>query len=356
MNWNRSSASPASALQFDAEPADDLLDRIPCGIVVTRLDGSIVSANRMVLEWTGLERNDLAAGRTFQELLTVPGRLSYEAHLRPLLLMQGSVHEIASEIVRNGADPLPVLLSCNLRVDGSGHPMAIRVAVFRAIERTRHENEPPAATAHNPAGTLSHRVEERDQLLQEVNHRAKNLLSIVQAIAFSTAKTADPANFAYQLSERIGGLAANQDLLVRNDWGSVDVADLVRAHLAAVTGALAERIRLDGPPLRLMPAAAQALGMALHELAANARTYGALSNEEGRVRVGWSRIDDARFALTWREEEGPPVDPPKRSGFGHTVIVTMAGNATQGEAALDYDRAGLRWRLVAPLKGNAEPG
>jgi two-component sensor histidine kinase len=193
--------------------------------------------------------------------------------------------------------------------------------------------------------------EEQVQLLmREINHRAKNMLSLVQAIARQTAAR-EPGDFIRCFTERIQALAANQDLLVRNDWRGVDVDDLVRAQLAHFADLVGSRIALQGPKLRLNAVAAQAIGLALHELATNAGKYGALSMDTGHVAIGWL-LDGEGFAISWTERDGPPVSPPKRRGFGSTVIASMAKLSVGGEVKLDYARAGLTWRLTCPA-GNA---
>jgi PAS domain S-box-containing protein len=129
-------------------------------------------------------------------------------------------------------------------------------------------------------------VEQVHLLMREINHRAKNMLSLVQAIARQTAAH-DIEDFVDRFTERIQALAANQDLLVRNEWQGVDVEDLVRAQLAHFADLVGSRIKVHGLSLCLNAAAAQAIGLALHELATNAGKYGALSVDAGRVEVGW---------------------------------------------------------------------
>lgn len=217
------------------------------------------------------------------------------------------------------------------RVDA---PQDRRVAIlFKNIsERKRHE-------------------EQTRLLLHEINHRSKNILGLAQAIARQTAASS-AENFVETFGERMRSLAAAQDLLVNHDWKSVPVEDLVRSQLGHFSDLMGERIEIDGPLLPVTPGATQALGMALHELATNAAKYGALSDEAGRVGIGWAVETEAstepRFCLTWLERNGPPVAEPERRGFGSRVTTTMVEASTGGEVTVEYAPQGLRWRLSCP--------
>ena len=195
-------------------------------------------------------------------------------------------------------------------------------------------------------------AEEHNKLLMaEVNHRAKNLLGVVQAVARQTAKHSDPATFVARLSDRIAGLAASQDLLVKNQWRGVEVANLVEAQLAHFKDLIGTRVLLEGPPVRLTPAAAQGIGMALHELATNAAKYGALSNSDGRVHISWqvAAAQEPTFTMQWLEEGGPTVAAPSHNGYGQMVIGSMAEAAVDGTVEIDYRESGLSWKLSAPV-------
>jgi two-component sensor histidine kinase len=201
--------------------------------------------------------------------------------------------------------------------------------------------------------------EERAFLMRELNHRSKNLLSIVLVVARATAG-AEAKEFAETFEERVQALAANQDLLIQSDWRGVDLNDLVRSQLAHFQDLLDDRITLDGPPAAVMASASQSLGMALHELATNAAKYGALSNSTGRVAIAW-RIgtDDKgsrRFRMSWRESGGPPVDPPARSGFGTGVIRDATRMNLSGDVRLGYARSGVVWELDCPVEACIEEG
>jgi PAS domain S-box-containing protein len=189
--------------------------------------------------------------------------------------------------------------------------------------------------------------EEREHLfMREINHRAKNMLSVVDAIAHQTAAKT-PEDFIERFSERIQALSANQDLLIRNAWHGVDAEDLVRAQLAPFADHVGSRITVRGPKLRLNAASAQAIGLALHELTTNAGKYGALSKDIGRLDVGWE-TEGETFTMTWTERDGPQVCPPQRRGFGTVVMQQMAERSVDGKVDLDYAPSGVTWRLTCP--------
>ena len=192
--------------------------------------------------------------------------------------------------------------------------------------------------------------EQRKILMAEVNHRSKNLLAVVQALVNQSARYADPESFALTLSDRLQGLSASQDLLIKNDWHGIEMSDLVLAQLAHFRDLVGTRIVFAGPTARLTAAGAQAIGMALHELATNAAKHGSLASEGGRVSIDWSVSEGAEptFSIRWSEEGGGPVSAPSRKGFGYLVIGPIAESAVGGKVELDFRESGLNWRLTAP--------
>ncbi|MGB7917600.1 MAG: HWE histidine kinase domain-containing protein [Rhodomicrobium sp.] len=188
-------------------------------------------------------------------------------------------------------------------------------------------------------------------LMREVNHRAKNMLGVVQAIARHTV-TSNPEDFVQRFSERLQALAMSQDLLIKNEWQGADLTELVRAQLAHFKDVIDTRVVLAGPPVRLTPAATQTIGMALHELATNAGKYGALSNTYGQVEISWKVYEfepgKQRLSMSWIESGGPAVSAPARRGFGSTVVESMAQMGLSADVQLDYASSGLQWRLDCP--------
>ncbi|KHL26846.1 histidine kinase [Croceibacterium mercuriale] len=203
----------------------------------------------------------------------------------------------------------------------------------------------------NWVGTNTDITDQREQaeqirlLLMEVNHRSKNMLSTVQALARRTAP--GQAEFIARFEDRVRSLAVNQDILVRRAWRDVPVAELVSSQLAFLTGAPGE-VSIAGEQCALVPRAAEVVGMALHELATNSLKYGALSVQDGHVSIGWNCPPDrARFRIWWQESGGPPVVEPERKGFGTTLIRDVPRHNLQATVTLDYAPGGLRWALDA---------
>ena len=215
-------------------------------------------------------------------------------------------------------------------LDAAGHIKGVRCAAIDITERKREQQHIRL-------------------LMREVNHRSKNMLTLVQAVARQTAakKTDD---FLGRFDERLRALAASQDLVVKNEWRGVDLDELILSQLSHFKDLIGTRIELKGPPLFISASAAQTIGMALHELGTNAGKYGALSSEEGRIDVLWRLDRDGEghdlFVMTWSESGGPPVSPPTHRGFGSTLISRIVEVSLNAEVELDYPVSGLFWRMT----------
>ena len=191
-------------------------------------------------------------------------------------------------------------------------------------------------------------------LLREITHRSKNLLAIIQAMARQTVKDSlTAAEFEQRLSLRLRGLAASHELLAAQDWHGAHLEELVKGQLGPVLDQFSSRIVFRGPSLFLKPEAAQNIGLAINELATNAVRFGALSNAQGRIEIGWSidPVDEQarRLHLTWNELDGPTVAPPARQGFGHKVVERVAARALDGSVNLTFAPSGLQWSLHIPM-------
>jgi len=195
-------------------------------------------------------------------------------------------------------------------------------------------------------------------LIHELNHRVKNILAMVQAIAAQTLTHADNPQDALQaLDQRLLALARAHDVLTRESWHGADLNDIIAGAVAPHESRPGLRVRARGGPVRLEPKAAVTLALVLHELGTNAVKYGALSREEGWVSLEWTTAPASgglELDLTWAEHGGPPVKPPQRKGFGARLIALSLA-AEQGSAQLIYAPEGLccRMTLFTPYAGSA---
>ena len=226
------------------------------------------------------------------------------------------------------------------RADGSTFPVDIM------LNPLKHLAEPMVVAV---VRDMTERRAAEQLLMREVNHRTKNILSVVQAMAQQT-KASSCEEYIARLNERIRALSASYDLLLKNEWQNVRLAELVHAQLAHFGDLVDSRIAARGPELGINSAAAQAIGIALHELATNACKYGALSTDTGHVDITWDLERAAagghRFKMEWSEKGGPTVVVPTRRGYGWNVLCEGTKWSLGGDVTLEYAPTGVVWRLA----------
>ncbi len=212
----------------------------------------------------------------------------------------------------------------------------------------------PSFSAYADAATIVAKQENAELrvVADELGHRIKNLVAVIQSIARQTMKqSSTKEDFETRFSGRLGALGHSLDLLVANDWRSANIDDLVRLELTPFGILDQVQISVKGPSLALSSTAARNIGLALHELATNASKYGALSVPEGRVEVKWKLADRGgrqRFHMVWCETGGPVVTEPKHRGFGRRVIQHIPAQALAGKVTHEFAPAGVRWTLDIP--------
>ncbi len=297
------------------------------GVVSKTLDGIVTSWNKSAERILGFTEADML-NQSIRKI--IPGdRQTEEDRILATVLLGDIIDNF--ETVR-------------LRKDGALIDVAVTVSPVRdAAGRI--------VGASKIVRDITDKRQTRDQLhtlLAEVNHRSKNLLSLVQAIARQMTRQGQQLDLDNFL-ERLQALAGNQDLLIQNGWRFIPLADLIRSQLRSFGDVIGSRIRIEGPPIELTPESAQAIGMAMHELATNAAKYGALANNEGWIDIGWTR-DNSSFAMHWIEQDGPRVTLPTRSGFGSKVISDMVRLSLDGAVEVLFPPSGLRWHLTCPIE------
>ena len=199
--------------------------------------------------------------------------------------------------------------------------------------------------------------EHRQLLVDELNHRVRNTLMVVQGMAHQTFRNSNVPEAPLQaFNARLHALAAAHTALSRNNWSGSELAAVIE-HGLAFCGDDIARVGRTGPQVSLSPNVSVAMVLVLHELATNAVKYGALSRETGRVAIDWDlRGDEAgarRLYIEWKESGGPPVSPPIRSGFGSRLITTSVERQLGGAIALDFAGDGFACRLSFPLLEDA---
>lgn len=327
------------ALKASEERLRAIVDTAVDAIVVIGEDGIVQSANPATERIFGYAPDEIA-GRNVSMLMPEPFRSAHAGYIGTYLRTgEAQVIGLGREVDVCGKD-------------GKAFPADLAVAewqaggkrYFTAIMRDISERRK--------------REEQVELLLREVNHRSKNMLSVVQAIASQTAASGRE-DFIARFQERIQALAANQDLLVRSQWQNVGIEDLLYAQLAHFEGFIGRRILAAGPALYIAAEAAQPISMALHELATNAGKYGALSNDAGVVAIAWGierSGDGVRFHLSWTESGGPAVAPPLRRGFGTKVITLVPQSQLDAEVTYEFPSNGVTWRLSCPARNVLERG
>ncbi|MEZ0171601.1 sensor histidine kinase [Microvirga sp. TS319] len=196
--------------------------------------------------------------------------------------------------------------------------------------------------------------EQQRFFLDELNHRVKNTLATVQSIASQTLRSSkSPAQFKDSFEGRLLALSMTHNLLTLKSWREADLHDLIEQELAPYKREADERVVLSGPKVNLPPRYVINLGLVLHELVTNAAKYGALSIPAGRLELSWAVVESedrpAHLRIRWSETGGPPVQPPKRQGFGSRLIRRSIESELNGTMVLTFGPTGVSYDISIPL-------
>jgi two-component sensor histidine kinase len=191
-------------------------------------------------------------------------------------------------------------------------------------------------------------------LIRELHHRVKNTLANVRGMMGATAKSSDSVEeFVRDFSARIVSLAETHSLLTDDYWQTASLYKLLEGELRHYETHDSPRIRLQGPDVALIADIAIPVGMAFHELASNSSKFGALSRPQGQLAVCWSVGSSGAgqiLSLNWQERNGPPVQAPKRRGFGTALLEKVVPVQCDAKVELDYHKDGVRFTMALPLR------
>jgi PAS domain S-box-containing protein len=330
-------------LRYQLELVRTITDNAASGLVLMDKRGHPTFMNPALERMTGLKLDDIKKAPLHHAL-----HHNYPDG-RPFPMEDSPIDKSAETLlpIRDHEDVF-------IRKDGTFFPVSCNVA---PLER---EGETVGAVIEIRDITERRRAEERQRLLiNELNHRVKNTLSTVQALAVQTLRTtASPEAFRAAFEARLIALSDAHSILTRSNWTDAELRDLLEHALAPYRGGQASpaRVGLQGGAVRLPPRTALTLGMAFHELATNAAKHGALSASTGSVQTAW-RVEDAdrgaSLRLEWREAGGPHVERPTRLGFGLRLIERSIENDLDGEVRLDFHSDGVRCAMIIPLAARA---
>jgi PAS domain S-box-containing protein len=348
-----------------------ILDNLFSFVGFCNVDGVLLEANRPPLDAAGIRRSDVV-GKPFWDCYWWNHSPQTQERIR-----QACEAAAAGEIVRFD---LPARMKDDARM-----MVDLQIAPLRDKSGTIIGIQPSGVDV-----TQRDAAQEQQRfLLRELAHRSKNQLTVIQAMATQTARHCSSTDdFLRTFLPRLHGLSVATDLLVAQDWKGAPIAGLVRRQVAAFLPD-ESRLVLRGPDLRVTSEAAQAIGLALHELATNAVKYGAWSVPNGLVTITWAiestgceapwaplpdhgtagsvgngfaieafgrdgavslqhgSTDDVCLRLTWRESGGPPVVEPTRKGFGQMILERLAAQRIAGDVELNFRPGGLHWTISA---------
>jgi len=313
----------------------DVLALIADSVICTDEDGRILFFNQAAEQSFGYGAAEVI-GERVEMLLPQRHRAQHIHQVRSFALEDGAVNRLmghrreVSGRRKNGEEfPAEATVSRHT-VDGR----TILTVVHRDITERRELEE------------------QRESIAHELDHRIRNVLSVVSSlISLSARSAASVGELKDSLQERLRALAATQTFLRRGTRESISLSDLLLAELAHYRSPDGANVIIEGEPVALSPTAVQPLALAIHELATNSAKYGAFSDPRGRVTVtfeGMSEGDERLLSIEWRETGGPPVKPPVRRGFGTAFIEQVIKMTFHAEVSVDYRPEGLVCRMTLP--------
>jgi len=316
-----------------------VLDQLFAFVGVLTPEGILQQANRAPLEGAGIALEEVI-GMPFDQTYWWSYDAGVQARLREAMRRAAEGEAVRYEVpVRMAGGRL---LTIDFQIaplrDDEGRIVGLIPSAIDIDERKRGERQ-------------------RELLINELNHRVKNTLAVVQGLAFQTFRNAnDPAASLTVFQARLAALAAAHNLLTAASWENTSLEAMARQIVTATCGQ-GRHVTLSGPPIELAPKRALTLALALHELCTNAVKYGALSGRSGHVGIEWSVSGrcEPMLRLVWREHGGPPVAPPRRKGFGLRMIERVLAEEFDGEVTLSFDRAGLVCTMTGSLPEAAAP-
>lgn len=301
------------------------------GIAHVSLDGEWLELNDQLCKILGYERAEVL-DKSLSAIRHPDDRAAHSARLASLIAGKRPNFQSEERFIRKDGTLVWVGVSGDLQ-KSEIDDQAYLIYVVRDITKRKTSQE------------------HQDFLMHELAHRSKNQLAIISAMARQTAKNATSIkDFQALFDQRLHGLAVSIDLLIKRGWTGVALGRLIDMQLEAFKGD-GSRLKCDGPEIVVNGVAAEAIGLALHELSTNCLKYGAWSVPTGKVMVSWD-LEPAKnpkfLRIKWLERGGPAVVKPTHKGFGQMVIENLVAQKLKADVKLDYSAKGFSWTLLLP--------
>ncbi len=322
--------------------ARSVLEQATDAIIVLAPDGRITHASWMAEQLA----EQPPVGLTFSEAFPLDPQSEAQAGTLTrlsaasldTLLATKPFHGVEVKLRGNRHDKEAFLLSAGPLLDDSKVSVGSIVTLTDMTERKRAE-------------------EQQTMLVAELNHRVKNILTIVQSVAAQTVRSSgSPANFAEAFTGRLKALAVAHDILTESRWIGIGLNELLTTVLAPYRAPDEGRVKIAGPAILLPARAVVPLSIALHELTTNAAKYGALSVQGARIEIDWRLIggnSGRKVELIWTERGGPTVARETHSGFGTVLIDRVVSHDLDGATKIDFDPAGVCCTITFPIQDQA---
>ena len=306
----------------------------PDAIFSTGIDLRIRTWNAAAEALLGVTSDEAIGGPLEQY---IPQLQPVMADFSPPQLQAATIRRFESTVVNASGALIPVSIVVCPILNSAGVPTGWFVSCIDITERKKSEDHT--------------RI-----IMGELSHRAKNLLTVITAMAASSVHTASSrSSFEIDFSERLHGLARSHDLLVQSNWNGARIHRLAKDQLRPFMGSAQNRLSINGPDPNLRPDATQCLGLAFHELATNATKYGALASPTGIISIDIIH-EGEDYVLTWSESGGAEVKTPSHEGFGMVVIRDMITDTFGAEATFSLNRDGLVWSARLPARFISQSG
>jgi PAS domain S-box-containing protein len=313
-----------------SERLNSIIDALQAQIILVDQNGTVLEANKAVAETIGKPKEQLAH-RELESLASME--------------MEASACDALVAAVGKALKRQATQYDDRIRVPDSGEDQRVLISVSPVLGTQKKTVE--VVIAISDQTELLETTQRKDILVAELEHRVKNVIATIQAVAqFTAATTFDVETMVKELDDRLAAMARSHEKLTAKGWSSQTFREILETEVEGFAKQQENRIILEGDDVDFAPNTAILFGLAVHELLTNATKHGALSNQTGEVLIELKVKDGELLKLIWSESDGPETRQSERQGFGSLLLGTILPTELQASATLAFDKSGLRYELT----------